>query len=114
MMAPISEGTLRVVPVMNNIAKMLVVNHHQREHEDGGEQQPDPEIAEAVVHALDLAYDLDGVAWLELRLEFGHDLIDVVGDSAEVTALDGGKDLINRLDVRLIGIGRHAAARQCC
>ena len=80
MIAPMSEGTLSVVPVMNSITRMpqkrgrqrqdhdegiaeiLVVHHHQREHEDGGEQEPDAKIAEAVVHALDLADDLDRIA----------------------------------------------------
>ena len=62
MIAPISDGTFSVVPVMNSIvtmphkrrrqrqdhderiAEVLVVHHHQQIDEDRGKQQPDAEI----------------------------------------------------------------------
>ena len=121
MMAPISEGTLSVVPVMNSmvtmpqkvagrarmhderVAEVLVVHHHQQIDEHGGEQEPDAEIAERAVHALDLADDLDRVAGRELLLQLRHDLVDVAGDAAEIAALHAGIDLVDRLDVGLVG-----------
>ena len=135
MIAPISEGTLSVVPVMNSmvrmphkrrrqrqddderIAEILVVHDHQQVDEHRREQQPDAEIDERAVHALDLADHLDGVAGLELLLQIGHDLADVVGDAAEIAALHAGIDFVDRLDVGLVGVGRHAvapeASRRC-
>ena len=86
MIAPISEGTLSVVPVMKSmvrmpqkrrrqrqdhdegIAEILIVHDHQQIDEHGGKQQPDAEIEEGLVHALDLADHLDGVSGLELLL----------------------------------------------
>ena len=70
------------------------------------------EVAEGVVHALDLADDLDRVAGRKLLLQVGDDLADVVGDAAEIAALHAGIDLVDRLDVGLVGVGRHAVARE--
>ena len=92
------------------IAEILVVHDHQQVDEHGGEQEPDAEIAEGVVHALDLADHLDGVARLQLLLQVGHDLVDLAGDAAEIAALHAGIDLVDRLDVGLVGVGRHAVA----
>ena len=53
--------------------------------------------------------------WIELPgvscvLQLGDDLVDLVGDAAEIAALNAGIDLVDRLDVGLVGVGRHAAA----
>ena len=95
MIAPISEGTLSVVPVMNSMVRMphsvagsarmttkriaesLVVHDHQQIDEHGGEQQADAEVHERAIHALDLADDLNRVAGLELLLQLRHDLADL-------------------------------------
>ena len=128
MIAPISDGTLSVVPVMNSIVRMphnvagsarmttngiaeiLVVHDHQQIDEHRGEQQADAEIDERAVHALDLADHLDGVAGLELLLQIVDDLADLAGDAAEIAVLDARIDFIDRLNIGLVGVGRHAAA----
>ena len=127
MIAPISEGTLSVVPVMNSIvtmpqkrrrqrqdhderiAEVLIVHDHQQIDEHRGEQQADAEIAESVVHALDLSDHLNRIAGLELLLQLGDDLVDVGCDAAEIAALHAGIDLIDRLDVGLVGVGRRSS-----
>ena len=48
----------------------------------------------------------------KLLLQVGHDLVDCRGDAAEVAALQAGIDLVDRLDVRLVGVGGHAAPFQ--
>ena len=80
MIAPISDGTLRVVPVSNSmvripaerrrqsqddhegVAESLVVHDHQQIDKYRREQQPETDIGKRLVHRLDLADDLDGVA----------------------------------------------------
>ena len=65
------------------------------------------------VHAVDLARDLDGVARRELIAQLGDGRIDRVRDAAEVAILDIGVDLVDRLHIRLVRVGRHHRARQC-
>ena len=43
--------------MMKGSTEALVVHDHQQVDEHGGEQQADAEIAEAPIHALDLARD---------------------------------------------------------
>src|SRR2546425_4076700 len=62
------------------------------------------------MHALDLAANLDRIARLELFLQFCDDLADLFGDAAEIAVLHAGVDVVSRLDVRLIQIGRDAVA----
>ena len=81
------------------IAEVLVVHDHQQIDEDRGEQQPDAEIPERVVHALDLSDHLNRIAGLELLLQLGRDLVDVGRDAAEIAALHAGIDVKDRLDV---------------
>ena len=131
MIAPINEGTLSVVPVMNSIVRMphkrrrqgqndhervaeiLIVHDHQEVDEHGGEQETHSEIPESIVHALDLADDLDVVSRRKLFLEIGHDRTDLAGDASEIAALHACIDLVDWLDVGLIAVGRHAAPRKC-
>ena len=47
---------------------------------------------------------------LQLLLQVGHDLVDLAGDAAEIAVLQAGIDLVDRLDVGLVGVGRDAAA----
>ena len=44
----------------------------------------------------------------ELFLVLGDDFADVVGDAAEIAALGVAVDLIDRLDIGLIGVGRNS------
>ncbi len=92
------------------VAEVLVVHHHKQVDQHRREQEADAEIDEGAIHALDLADDLDRVAGRELLPEVGHHGADVLGDAAEVAALDAGIDLVDRLDVRLVGVGRHVLA----
>ena len=57
------------------------VDDHQQIDEHRREQEPKAEVAEGVVHALDLADHLDRVARLELLLEIVHHGIDVGRDT---------------------------------
>ena len=50
------------------------------------------------------------IARRELLLQLGDDLVDLGGDAAEIAALDAGIDLVDRLDVGLIAVGRQAVA----
>src|SRR5262249_30099839 len=70
----------------------------------------DGEIAERGVHAVDLADDLDSVAGRQLGLVFGHDLLDVARDAAEIAAVSVGVNLVDRLNVGLVGVGRDRVA----
>ena len=86
MMAPISEGTFRVVSVTNSIVRMpafrqredhnerideaLIIYHHKHINEYRGEDETKPEVPERRRHALDLAPDESNViARRQLRLE---------------------------------------------
>jgi hypothetical protein len=60
--------------------------------------------------SLDLAENLDRVAGLELFLQLGDDLADVIRNAAEIAALGAGVDVVDRLDVGLVQIGRNAVA----
>src|SRR5262249_17408315 len=120
MMAPIREGTLKLVPVMNSIvtiphsvagsrqdhdewiAEILVVHEHEQIDQHGGEQQSEREIPEGIMHALDLAANLDRIARLELFFQLRDDFADLFGDAAEIAALYAGVDVVSRLNVRLI------------
>ena len=62
------------------------------------------------MHALDLAENLDRVAGLQLLLQLGDDLVDVVRNAAEIATLHAGVDVVDRLDVGLVQIGRNALA----
>src|SRR5262245_51913648 len=64
------------------------------------------------MHALDLAANLDRIARLELFLQLRDDLVDLAGDAAEIAALDAGVDVVSRLNVRLVQIGRDAVAAE--
>ena len=96
----------------NGSPKFSIVHHHQRIDEHGGEHQTDGEIAKCIVHALDLAEYLDRVARRELFLQRGDHFIYVTGNAAEIATLNAGVDVVGRLDVGLIGIGRHAVPRE--
>ena len=61
---------------------------------------------------LDLAGNLDEISGLELRLQLGDDLVDIGRHAAEVAVLHAGIDVVDRLDIGLVGIGGQAAARQ--
>ena len=92
------------------VAEILVVHDHQQVDEHRRKQQSDAEIDERAVHALDLADHLDGVSRFELLLQIRHDAADLVGDTAEIAVLHARIDLIDRLNIGLIGVGRYAAA----
>ena len=92
------------------VAEILIIDDHQQVDEDGREQQADRHIAEGLVHAVDLAGYLDRVAWRELVLEISRDLADVAGDAAEIAPLRAGIDLVDWLDVGLVGAARHQVA----
>src|SRR6476620_7620294 len=64
------------------------------------------------MHALDLAANLDRIARLELFLQLRDDPVDLTGDAAEIAALHAGVDVVRRLNVRLVQIGRHAVAAE--
>ena len=53
---------------------------------------------------------LDRVAGRELLLQPGDDLVDLARDAAEIAALEIGVDLVDRLNVRLVGVGRQRSA----
>ena len=89
------------------VAEVLVVHDHEHIDEDRGEEQPDAQIVEGIIHALDLAYDLNRIARRELFLQLRDDAVDVFGDTAEIAGLDVGVDLVDRLDVGLVRIGRN-------
>src|SRR5580704_3259386 len=130
MIAPISEGTLSVVPVMNSIVMMpqkvagsarittngspeiLIVDDHEQIDKHCRKQQSDAQIPEGIAHALDLPEDLDHVAGLELLLQLADDLADVARNAAEIAALHVGIDVVHRLDIGLVQIGRNAVALQ--
>src|SRR5271165_3115816 len=94
------------------IAEILVVDDHQHINEHGREQEPDAEVPEGIVHALDLAENLNRVARLELLLQLRDDLIDVVGDAAQIAVPHTGIDVVDRLDIGLVEIGGNAVALQ--
>ena len=99
MIAPITDGTLNVVPVTNSNSKMptpstrqreddgeriekaLIIDDHQHVDEDGREHQPETKIAECRLHALDLTANDNMIAGLELRLELIDDLLNRYGRS---------------------------------
>jgi hypothetical protein len=95
------------------VTEILVVHDHQQVNENGSEQEPDAHIAKGIVHALDLAQYLDRIAGRELLLQPGDSLVDIAGYAAQIAALGIGIDLVNRLNVGLVGIGRHRDAGQC-
>jgi len=87
------------------IAEVLVVHDHEHIDENRGEEQPDAHIVKGFIHTLDLAYDLNRIAWRELFLQVRDDDGNVFGDTAEIAVLDVGIDLVDRLDVGLVRIG---------
>ncbi len=59
---------------------------------------------------MNLADDLDGVSGLQLLLNLRDDLVDIFRNAAEITVLHAGIDVIHRLNVGLVQIGRNAVA----
>src|ERR1700758_4150751 len=53
------------------------------------------------------------MAGLELLLEFRDDFADFVGDTAEIAALNASINVVYRLNVCLVQIGRYAVAMKC-
>src|SRR5262249_59953113 len=95
------------------IAESLVVHDHEYIDEHSREHDPDREIAEGTVHAVDLADDLDRVSGRKLLLKVRDYLADLVGNAAEIAVLDARIDFVDGLNVRLVCIGWHAAACEC-
>ena len=92
------------------VAPGLVIDNHQHVNEDGGKHEADPHVAEGPVHAVDLAGNLDRVTGLELRLKDAGNLADIAGDAAEIAPLRAGVDLVDWLDIGLVGAARHRVA----
>src|SRR6266446_3737547 len=100
-----AQGRRQRQDYYERIAKILVVDDHEQIDEHGCEQQPDAQIPEGIAHALDLPENLDRVAGLELLLQLGDDLADVVRDAAEIATLHAGIDVAGWILVwlRLVG-----------
>src|SRR6185437_9779643 len=95
------------------ITKVLVVDDHEQINHHRRKQEAYAKVSERVVHAFNLTDDLNRIARRQLLLNASDDLVDVACYATEIAALNTGVNLVDRLDVGLIAVGRHSAALEC-